>query len=257
MDLQRLAVDIHQFRYGRTSNRGRPTVTILPYSIINRDVNLFVGHYIRGRSSVSVWTYNMTSVDVHQFLYGRTTFGRGRPPVTICNITSMDVDQFLYRRTTYGRGRPPVTIWSYNITSVDVHQFLYGCTMSGRGRPPVSLWTYNVWPRTSTNYYLDIQRAAEDIHQDQYGCTTLDAWTFISLSVDKRHDIRGRPPLSSWTYNVWPWMTTSSDMDVQNGVSSVSLWTFMYNITSVDVHQVLYEPKIVVINGHKSVSLWT
>ena len=70
-----------------------------------------VQHYISGRPSVSVWTHNITSVDVHQFLYRCTTFGRGRPSVTICNITSMDVHQFLYRRM-----------------AVDVHQLLYGRT---------------------------------------------------------------------------------------------------------------------------------
>ena len=61
-----------------------------------------VQNYISGRPSVSLWTYNITSVDVHLFLYERTTCGHGRPPVTIwtCNITQVDVNQNLYGRTT-------------------------------------------------------------------------------------------------------------------------------------------------------------
>ena len=51
------------------------------------------------------------------------------------------------------------------------------------------------------------------------------------------HDIRRRPPVSIWTYNVWPCTSTSYYMDVQHFISgrpSVSLWT--YDMTSVDVH---------------------
>ena len=64
MDVQHVAVDVHQFQYGRTT----------------------CGH---GCPPVTIRTYNITSMDVHQFLYGRTTTGRGRPPVNIwtCNIT--------------------------------------------------------------------------------------------------------------------------------------------------------------------------
>ena len=138
-----------------------------------------IQHYISGRPSVSVLTYNMTSVDVHQFIYGRITFGRGRPPVTICNITSTDVHQFFITSTSYYmvvqhniRGRPPVSLWMYNVWPWTYTSYYMVVQLNIRRCPPVSLWTYNVWPRTSINYYMDIQRLAGVVHQVLYGCTT-------------------------------------------------------------------------------------
>ena len=85
------SVDVHQFLHRRT------ILHKLTY-ISSMDVQ----NYISGRPSVSLWTYNITSVDVHLFLYERITCGHGRPPVTIwtCNITQVDVNQNLYGRTT-------------------------------------------------------------------------------------------------------------------------------------------------------------
>ena len=71
-----------------------------------------VQHNMHGRSSVSLWTYGMTSVDVHQFFHARITCDRGY----MYNRTSMDVHQVLYEPTNCGHGLPPVTISTYNIT---------------------------------------------------------------------------------------------------------------------------------------------
>ena len=83
---------------------------------------------------------------------------------------------------------------------------------------------------------------AMDVRQLLYGRKTLHKWTSISFSIDVLHHILGRPPVSIWTYNVWPWTSTSYYMDVPHYISerqSVSLRT--YKITSVDVHLFLYE----------------
>ena len=86
------SVDVHQFLHGRTKLHKLTSISF----------SMDVQNYISGRLSVSLWTYNITSVDVHLFLYELTTCGYGRPPVTIwtCNITQMDVNQNLYGRTT-------------------------------------------------------------------------------------------------------------------------------------------------------------
>ena len=145
----------------------------------------------------------MTSVDVHEFLYGLTTW-----PWTSTSYY-MDLQPYIC-------GRPPVSIWTYNVRpwtstsfymdvqrlSVDVDQLLYGRTILHKwtfisfsmdvqhdisGRLPVPLWTYNVWPWPSTIYYMYVQH-------------------FISVCpyvpMDVRHDIRGRPPVSTWTYKI-------------------------------------------------------
>ena len=84
---------------------------------------------------------------------------------------------------------------------------------------------------------MDVQRLAVDVHQLIYGRAILHKWTFISFSMDVQHDIRGRPPVSLWTYKVWSRTSTTYYMNVQHFISgcpSVSLRVVM------DVHQLLY-----------------
>ena len=113
-------------------------------------------HDIRGRPSVSVWTYNKRPwtnnsycMDVH--------------------MTSLDVHQFLYRRRTCDRGRPSVSIWTYNIRFVDKHQFLYRRLICDSEGPPVSIQTYNM---TSTSCPVDVKHVTVDVHQFLYRRTT-------------------------------------------------------------------------------------
>ena len=150
MNVQCVAMDVHQLLYGRITLhewtsisfymdvlhdiRGRPRVSIWTYNMwpwTSVSYYMDVQHYISGRPSVSLWTYYTTSLDVPQFLYGRTTCGRGRP----CYY--MDVPHYI-------SGRQSVSLRTYNITSVDVHLFLYERTMCGHGCPPVTIWTYNI-----------------------------------------------------------------------------------------------------------------
>ena len=84
-----------------------------------------VQNYESGHPSVSLWAYNITPVDIHLFLYERTTCGHGRPPVTIWTYNvAVDVHQLLYGPTTLH----PWTSTSFNMdvqrAAVDVHQFL-------------------------------------------------------------------------------------------------------------------------------------
>ena len=139
-----------------------------------------VQHDILGRPTVFIWNYIMTSVDVRQYLYGRTPWHLWtytsfmdvqhdllvRPPVSILtyNITSVGVCQFLYKWqhatvdvfqfvTVNGQ-----TVWhpwtcfsmTYNMASVDVHRFLYGRT------------TWQPW--TSTSFYMGVNHATVDVH---------------------------------------------------------------------------------------------
>ena len=46
--------------------------------------------------------------------------------------------------------------------------------------------------------------------------------------MDVQHDIPGRQPVTLWTYDMWPWSSTSFYMDVQHyiaGRPSASVWT--------------------------------
>ena len=118
---------------------------------------------------------------------------------------------------------------------------------------------------------MDVQGVAVDVHQLLYRRPTLHKWTSISFSMNVLHDIRGRPRVSIWAYNMWPWTSTSYYMDVQSyirGRPPVSIWTYnmwswtsttycmnvqhfisgcpsvsswTYDITSMDVDQFLYE----------------
>ena len=128
MDVQRLAVDVHQLLYGRA--------ILHKWTFISFSMD--VQHDISGRRPVYLWTYNVwpwpstiyymdvngiyiqrLAVDVHQLLYGRAILHK-------CTFISFSMDvqhdisgrppQFLYGRTTCGRGRLPFIIWTYNIS---------------------------------------------------------------------------------------------------------------------------------------------
>ena len=135
--------------------------------------------YISRRPPVSIWTYNVRPWASTSYYKDVQHNIHGRPSVSIWTSIScyMDVQYYI-------SGRSSVSLWTYNMTSVDAP-------------PPESLWAYNVWSWPSTIYYMDVQH-------------------FISVCpyfpMDVRHDIRGRPPVSTWTYK----------------------------ITSVDVHQFFY-----------------
>ena len=98
---------------------------------------------IRRRPSVSVWTNNMTSVDVHKFLYGRKTCGYGRPPVTIWTYNKWTSIHF-YMDVLH--------------VAVDIHQLLYGRTTLHPWTSTSSYMDNNVRPWTSTSYYEDVQQ---------------------------------------------------------------------------------------------------
>ena len=80
MVVQRLAVDVHPFMTFnlRQKNPTSPACDLGRPSISN-------GRTKSGRACppVTIRTFNIIYVDVHQCLYGRTTCGRGRPPLTI------------------------------------------------------------------------------------------------------------------------------------------------------------------------------
>ena len=106
---------------------GRSSVSIWTYNVrpwTSISYYIDVQYYISG--SVSLWTYNMTSVDA--------------PP-----SFSMDVQRVAVHHLLYGRHFisvcPSVSLWTYDMTYVDVHQCLYERTTCGRGRPPVTLWS--------------------------------------------------------------------------------------------------------------------
>ena len=133
---------------------------------------------------------------------------------------------------------------------------------------------------------MNVQRVAMDVHQLLYGRTTLHKWTSTSYYMDAQpyirgrppvsiwtyivrpwtstsyckdvhHNIHGRPSVSIWTYNVWPWTSISYYMDVQyyiSGCSSVSLWT--YNMTSVDAAQFIYG-RTTCGRGRLPFTIWT
>ena len=111
---------------------------------------------------------------------------------------------------------------------------------------------------------MNVQCVAMDVHQLLYGRITLHKWTSISFCMDVLHDIRGRPRVSIWTYNMWPWTSVSYYMDVQHYISghpSVSLWTYYTTSlvvprfymdvqhVAVGVHQLLY--------GRTTLHKWT
>ena len=161
-------------------------------------------------------------MDIHQLLYGRVTLHKW----TFISF-SMDVQHDI-------RGRPRVSIWTYNMWPWTSTSYYMDVQHYIRGRLAVSIWTYKVRPWTSISirtynitsvefisFYMDVQRLAVDVHQLIYGRAILHKWMFISFSMDAKHDIHGRPPVSLWTYKSG------------RGRPPVTIWTF--NITSVDV----------------------
>ena len=120
---------------------------------------------IRGRPAVSLWTYNMTSVDVPSFYMD-------------VHRVAMEVHQLLYGRTTLHK-------WM----SIS---FSMGALHDIRGRPGVSLWTYSVWPWMSTRYYMDVQH---NIHgRSSVSIWTYNVWQWTSSNyyIVVQHYIRGR-----------------------------------------------------------------
>ena len=109
---------------------------------------------------------------------------------------------------------------------------------------------------------MNVPRVAMDIHQLPYGRATLYKWTLIRISMDVQHDIRGRPPVSIWTYNVcrarppvtiWSYSITSTDVhQFLYGRRTLIVWT--YNMTSQDVNQFLYG-RTTCDRGHPPVSI--
>ena len=160
-----------------------------------------VQYYISGRSSVSLWTFNMTSMDVPQFPYRRTTCGRGRPPLT----------QFLHGRRTLHPWTSTSFYMDVQRVVMDVHQLLYGRTNLHkwtsisfsmgvqhyiRGRPPISIRTYNVWPWTSTSYYMDVHHSISGRKSEslwKYNMTYVDVQQFL---YGRTRCGRGRPPVT-------------------------------------------------------------
>ena len=204
MNVQCVAMDVHQLLYGR--------VTLHKWTSISFYMDVL--HDIRERPRVSIWTYNMwpwTSTSYY-----------------------MDVQHYIC-------GRPPVSTWTYNVRpwtstryykdvqhnisfymdvqrlAVEVHQLLYGRAILHKstfisspkdvqhdinGRPPISLWTYNVWSRTSTIYCMDVQHFIN-------GCPSVSPWTYDITSMDFDQFLygcttsgHGRPPVTIWTYKI-------------------------------------------------------
>ena len=168
MDVQHVAMDVRQLLYGCT--------TLHKWTSISFSMDVL--HDILGRPPVlwtnNVWPWTSTSyyMDVPHYISGRQSVS-----LRTYNITSVDVHLFLYERTMCGHGCPPVTIWTYKWTSIS---FYMDVLHDIRERPRVSIWKYNMWPWTSTSYYKDVQ-----------------------------HNIHGRSSVSIWTYNDWPWTSTS------------------------------------------------
>ena len=148
---------------------GRPLVSIRTFNLTYVDVRLFHSerkHDIRGHlpiSGLSTFDPPIRSTNFNIDVCGRITGN-----VLLYNMTSVDVHQFLYGRTRCGPGRPPVTIWTYNLTYADIHQFLSGCLPCDSGCPPVSIQTCIM---TSTSFSMYVQ-------YDIRGRPSASIWTY-------------------------------------------------------------------------------
>ena len=125
MDVQRLAVDVHQLLYGRAILHKS---TFISFS-------MDVQHDISGRRPVYLWTYNV-------WQWPSTIYYMDVNGIYVQRL-AVDVYQLLY-------GRAILHKWTLISFSMDVQHDI-------SGRPPVSLWTYNVWSWPSTLYYMDVQ----------------------------------------------------------------------------------------------------